>query len=295
MKYIILLLTLFLLIHSEKTPWTYTQCSDYLNNLNIICHTFNKNNNGVEICKKWEVKSKTDIDNLPKECFNKKYNLEVYIKYSNPPLKRKLFIFLDFYEKINFVDKEKYELEANKLAILLLSKEIDNIKECFKNFIKYEKICTERDNIDEKDEELCNEVKIKKNTKFCTNIMNIFDKNFISELRDVEDFDDITNKLKDDNNKIKQIKNIYEGYNDKTNNYLYNKEQNNNKDEIGKINNDNKKNDYYNELKFEKQNDDNNKDFNNNNINNDDYDISSRKDCVEYGLKEDYIFCTKYE
>ena len=34
------------------TPWTYPQCSDYLNNLDIICDKIYKADNGDEICEK---------------------------------------------------------------------------------------------------------------------------------------------------------------------------------------------------------------------------------------------------
>ena len=74
---------------------------------------------------------------------------------------------------------------------------------------------------------------------------------------------------------MEQIKNIYEGKNTNADFYFNIEERNDNynEDDNDKINNDNKKND--NELEMY-------------------YNMSS-KDCVEYGLKENYIFCTKYE
>ena len=101
MKYITFLLSLFFLIYSG-TSWSYSECYDYLDNLDIICHKFYKNNSGIEICQKWEVKSESYINILPNNCFNKEYNLEVHINNSNPPLKKIINIIFRFFGKYKF-------------------------------------------------------------------------------------------------------------------------------------------------------------------------------------------------
>ena len=273
MKYITFLLSLFFLIYSE-TSWSYFQCYDYLDNLNIICHKIYKNNSGVEICQKWEVKSESYINILPNNCFNKEYNLEVHINNSNPPLKKKLILFLDFLENINFIGKKVYLQEENKLTNSNSSNIINDVKQCFADYIKYEKVCRDNYIFYEKDEELCNELKIKKSNTSCMNLINIFGKNINSKIKKDGDIDSIEIDLADDYT-LEQIKNIYEGKNTNADFYFNIEERNDNynEDDNDKINNDNKKND--NELEMY-------------------YNMSS-KDCVEYGLKENYIFCTKYE
>ena len=265
MKYIIFLLSLFFLVYSG-TSWSYSQCYDYLDNLDIICHTFYKNNSGIEICQEWEVKSKTYINILPNNCFNKEYNLELYINKPYRPLKTKLILFLDFLENINFKQEENKLTDSNTTNV------INNIKQCLLGYIKYEKICTDIDDIFyEKDEELCNELKITKSDKHCMNLINRFAKNINSKIKKNRDFYNNDNNINidlGDDDTIELIKNIYEGKNKNTNFYINYEVKNNNDD-------DNKKNDYDNELEM--------------------YYNRPRKDCVEYGLKQNYIFCAKYE
>ena len=238
--------------------------------MDIICHKFYKNNSGIEICQKWEVKSRIYIDILPSNCFNKDYNLDVYINNANHPLKKKLILFLDFLENINFVDKKQYEQEENKLTDSNSNSVINNIKQCLIDYIKYVKICMDNDIFYEKDEELCNELKIKKIDKPCMNLINIFAKNINSKIQKARDIDNININFGDDYT-IEQMKNIYEGKYKSTNLYLDCEAHNDNDDNKS----ENKKNDYDNELEI--------------------YYNRSRKDCVEYGLKQNYIFCAKYE
>ena len=287
MKYLFFLSSLFFVICSE-IPWTYSECYNYLDDLNIICYSIYKNNSGNEICQNWEIKSKSFIDNLPNECFNKEYNLELFIKNSNPPLKKNIILFLDFWQNVNIISKEKYIEEEKKLAKEKISKEINNIKQCFKDYSTYEKICTDNDLFNEKDEKLCNELEIRKNNKYCMNLINNVDKDIISKLKYIKDFDQIKINLKDANNNIinnnednnKNNKNYDESNEDNENidGYLdFEEEKINEHKKIENIdsNNDNKKNNYDEEL-----------DINQN---------RSRKDCVEYGLEGNYIVCTKYE
>ena len=340
--YIILLLSFFILICSE-TPWTYTQCHNYLDSLDLICNVINRNNNGIEICEQWEIKSFDLIINLPSECFNKEYNLEMYIKGTNPLLKKKLILFLDILKNIIFIEKNEGEDDTTEIQIT--SNDIDEIRECFKSYIKFEKICTDTDIINQKNGELCNELNIKMNNEFCMDIINGFNKDYISKLKyyTESDVDNMIITFGDESKNV--LINIYtiSRENNENNEYLEFEEQNNNDEENGEFefeeqknnddegivlefvkqinNNDendyinnNNKNDYDNILEYEGQNDNNDKnDLNNNkknendknvNFNNDnkknDNDLENyynreRKDCVEYGLKDNYIFCTKYE
>ena len=246
------------------TSWSYSQCYDYLDNLNIICHKYYKDKNGIEKCQIWEVKNKSYIKILPNNCFNKEYNLELYINNSNPYLKKKLILFLDFMENINFLDKNVYLQKENKLTNSNSSNIINNIKQCLSAYLKYEIVCKENDIFYEKDEELCNELKIKKSNKFCMDLINRFGRNINSKIKKDEDIDNIEINLGDDNNYYLIFKEQNDNYDDKV-------------DDNDEINNENKKNDYDKELETEM------------------YYNRSRKDCVEYGLKENYIFCTKYE
>ena len=280
MKYIILLLSLFILIYSESS-WTYSQCYDYLNDLNIICYSFSKNDSGIEICENWEVENISYINNLPNECFNKEYNLEVDINNSNFPLKKKLILFLEFFKDLDCKDKDLYESEENKLETSNFSKGNNNIRECIKNFFKFEKLCANINIINKKDKELCNKLEIQNKNEFCQEVIDIFDKESILKIKNVKDFDNMQIILKDEYNvfeNFEQIKLIY-GKNFKF--YLHSVEETN----------DNDKNE---ELEFEEENNEDNinHEFNNDNNN---YDDRSRKDCVEYGLDGNYIVCTKYE
>ena len=177
-------------------------------------------------------------------------------------------------ENINFIGKKVYLQEENKLTNSNSSNIINDVKQCFADYIKYEKVCRDNYIFYEKDEELCNELKIKKSNTSCMNLINIFGKNINSKIKKDGDIDSIEIDLADDYT-LEQIKNIYEGKNTNADFYFNIEERNDNynEDDNDKINNDNKKND--NELEMY-------------------YNMSS-KDCVEYGLKENYIFCTKYE
>ena len=170
-------------------------------------------------------------------------------------------------ENINFIGKKVYLKEENKLTNSNSSNIINDVKQCFADYIKYEKVCRDNYIFYEKDEELCNELKIKKSNTSCMNLINIFGKNINSKIKKDGDIDSIEIDLADDYT-LEQIKNIYEGKNKNTNFYLNYEVKNNNDD-------DNKKNDYDNETEM--------------------YYNRSRKDCVEYGLKQNYIFCAKYE
>ena len=175
-------------------------------------------------------------------------------------------------ENINFIGKKVYLQEENKLTNSNSANVINNIKQCLIGYIKYEKICTDIDDIFyEKDEELCNDLKITKSDKHCMNLINRFAKNINSKIKKNRDFYNNDNNINidlGDDNTIELIKNIYEGKNKSTNFYINYKEKNDNDDKNKKNDNDNELEMYYNK---------------------------SRKDCVEYGLKQNYIFCAKYE
>ena len=281
MKYIIFLLPLFLFIFS-KTSWTYSQCYDYLYNLDITCFEFHKNESGIEICEKWGIEIIDSNLYIPGECFNKEYNLQVYIKNSNTSLKKRLILFFSN----NIISEENNESKEKELDIQILE---NDIKECFKNYINYEKICVDSDIINEKDKELCKELEIKKNDIFCVNLINESDEDSITMIKDMPNlnFDNIKFQYGDENeiyfaNTYKKTNNSEKNIedNESINNIEFEEENNyedeNYDDDKNEVcNNDKKKKDYDNELDF--------------------YYNRTRKDCVEYGLEGNYIVCTKYE
>ena len=213
---------------------------------------------------------------------DKEYNLQVYIKNSNTSLKKRLILFFSN----NIISEENNESKEKELDIQILE---NDIKECFKNYINYEKICVDSDIINEKDKELCKELEIKKNEIFCVNLINEYDEYYITKIKEMWNlnFDNIkfqygneneiyfANTNKKNTNSEKNIED-----NEIINNIEF-EEENNYEDENyddGKnevCDNDGKKKDYDNELDI--------------------YYNRTRKDCVEYGLEGNYIVCTKYE
>lgn len=311
MKYIIFLLSLFFLIYSE-IPWAYYQCLDDLKHLNLICHSLDKDDNGIEFCLKWEINNPSLFYNLPKECFNKEYIFELNIKYLNSSLKQKVSLFIDFSINQILIDKDILEYEEYKLEFQ--SKDNDNIKKCFKNYIKFDKTCANTEIIYAKEEKLWDELTLKENSKFCMNLLNKFDKDSISKFQNIRDLDFNNLKIKfgdynlidfgmiidlniDNGNnntyKYKQSKNDDEDKEYKKDELEYKEQNYNDYDENDEIYKDNK-----NELEFEEQNNDEfNGDKKKNGYDNDleMEDNRERKDCVEYGLEGNYIICTKYE
>ena len=61
-------------ILTKKNSWTYFQCKNFLNNLDIIC--LKKNENEIfSFCEYWKIKDPSALNNIPKICLNKKYIL----------------------------------------------------------------------------------------------------------------------------------------------------------------------------------------------------------------------------
>ena len=165
----------------------------------------------------------------------------------------------------------------------------NDIKECFKNYIKYEKICVDSDIINEKDKELCKELEIKKNDIFCVNLINESDEDSITMIKDMPNlnFDNIKFQYGDENEIY--FANTYK----KTNTSEKNIEDNEsiNKIEFEEENNYEAEN--YDGCKNEVCDNDGKKKYYANEL--DIYYNRTRKDCVEYGLEGNYIVCTKYE
>ena len=259
---------LFLIyINCSKTLWTYSECNNYLNSLDIICNIIIKNLNGKDICDKWEIKDSSSETNIPLECYNKEYNLNLLVANSNILLRQKLSIFLE-----NKMNLDLPIINNNNL----LKKYNKEIEEYLSAFIKYRQICNFKKNIEDRDKQICKILKKKNNSKFCNNINRNLDKKI--------------NSVNKDNNFI-FYQNIELDFG--SNNYL--SIEQNNKDS-NNIKNDSF--DYENtkvDVNKSYFNNENNKNYDNELEN---YYINSRKDCIEYGLKslkEDIIICTKYE
>ena len=254
-------------INCSKTLRTYSECNNYLNSIDIICNIIIKNLNGKDICDKSEIKDSSSETNIPLECYNKEYNLNLLVANSNIPLRQKLSIFLE-----NIMNLDLPIINNDNL----LKKYNKEIEECLSSFIKYQQICNFKKNIEDRDKQICKILKKKNNSKFCNKINRTLDNKI--------------NSLNKDNNFI-FYQNIELDFG--SNNYL--SIEQNNKDS-NNIQNDSF--DYENtkvDVNKSYFNNENNKNYDNELEN---YYINSRKDCIEYGLKslkEDIIVCTKYE
>ena len=219
------------------------------------------------------------------------------IKYLNSSLKQKVSLFIDFSINQILIDKDILEYEEYKLEFQ--SKDNDNIKKCFKNYIKFDKTCANTEIIYAKEEKLWDELSIKENSKFCMNLLNKFDKDSISKFQNIRDLDFNNLKIKFGDYNIIDFGMILDLNIDNGNNNTYKYKQNKNDDEDKEYKKDELEKNYFdNELEFEEQNNDEfNNDKKKNGYDNDleMEDNRARKDCVEYGLEGNYIVCTKYE
>jgi len=277
-KYIflyILFLNILKYIICQKNIWNYNKCKTYLNKLDIICNKISKIDM-FSVCQIWETKDPSAINKIPKNCQNKKYILPLLIKNSNPPIKKDCVINTKI--KLNPNEKNK--------NIEDLTKNDQEIQGCIKTFEKFVDIFSVELNEDEEEDDIEDldpllELRKKLNiSNFCVD----FSLNLISEL--------------EKNLKSKTIRNISRISKDevKFNDYIFNKlyahYQKENNDNIC-IDNREKEPIKY----FETKKKINNQNFDENNEL-ETYNIKSKKDCVEYGLKssnEEVLICTKYE
>ena len=265
--YQIILLYLSNIIICSKIAWNYEKCYQYINNLDIICLKMKKNKNGIEYCDEWEVNNIFFIFIIPEECYNKKYHLYLLVENSNKSDNFDLYI-----------DKAKIIKIKNKDLQLFKNKKED-IKKCL---IDFKKIFSGKLNAKK---EKINERKKFKLSLFCyyaiDDIFNFIEKNenMIIKNNDNKEMDE--NRTIDyylNNIKLENVENIMKNI------YEYN-----NNERKTYFEEPNKKQYYEND--YLKPSDDDNNEL-------EKYYLSSRKDCIEYGLepsKENIIICTKFE
>ena len=277
-KYTIFLIILIYVI-CPNDSWNYSKCLNYLNSFDITCNQIKKNDIGMDTCLVFEFPKNI---NLPLECNNQKYNLNVYIKGSNPPIKRWLEIYINLENIFVTLKKcEKYYPLVNK-----------KIQECFLNLMMFKKKCLSDKYF--RNENECQKLE-KNKSEFCKGMDDIT-KEFEDQLDSIKlgdiDFGDIElgdielgdleiNNIKDSISLTNEYDdNIVQNFIDEKTDINANKYFNFQEKEAIKsyfpVGNNN--NEYQNELE--------------------EYYINSRKDCVEYGLKsleENIIICTKYE
>ena len=251
-------------IYYEK----HEKCNEYINNLDIICKTTKKNEKGIEYCHEWEINNNYIIFIIPEKCYNIMYNLDLLVDNYDKLEKKKLNLYMD---KERFIEYKNKELEVFK-------NKKEDIKKCFKNFNEYQKkIYSLKSNVynehkrNYKISVLCYYTMIDIFDYIEKNI-NLIQKNNNNKEMDANETIDYYFKNINIKNFEKIMKDIYEYNNNEKINY-------NDKPNINSKNGyfDNY-NDNYNELEY--------------------YDLKSKKDCIEYGLKslkEDNIICTKYE
>ena len=263
-KHIIIFLISLIYVICLETPWTYSQCSDYLNNLDIICDKIYKADNGDEICEKIKFLSYSSMANIPKECFNQLYKFPMNINNSNKPIKKSVVLFLEFIDNEDNDDKEDNEDNLTDLNYVEENFDLNNkiIEDCLKNYIIYNQKCL--NDIFLEKEDYSEELEKENNSNYCKSLVDHISK----QLQDNIQF-----HLKD--KFPMKLDNIYFKF-ENDNNYIDFEEKDKDKDYsfIG----NNKNDDHGNELE----------EYNNN----------TGKDCVEYGLtslKDNIIVCTKYE
>ncbi len=262
----------------EQDQWTYSQCKNYLNDLDIFCYKIIKKNDGTEFCQKWNYINISSAIFLPIECYNKNYNLNLIIQNTNPPVKKKLNMKLENEENTFFFDMDQNTFQ------LLSDNYYPEMQKCMNDFAKYEEECGLNKPLDENEKKKCNEFWEKHfNTPMCFNLIKQFESKiepFINEkLSQFYENNEIDFDLSDQQKNIDYYIDCFYGDKIEDNNYIDYEEEN--VEEKRYFSNVNKK----------KNNDDEDNELENNYKN-------SGKDCVEYGLKslkEEILVCTKYE
>ena len=186
-KYIIVFLMSLIYAICPEVLWTHSQCSDYLNNLDISCDKIIKNENGDEICENLKY---PDI-NAPIECFNKIYTLQVTVNDSNKPNKRPIVLFMKYNDKSTESNKNEENLDLNK-----------KVEECIKNYIIYSQKCLNGKYYENK--EYCKELEKIKDLNFCKSAVDEIAKklpdNIQFELKDEFSMDFVNFQFDNDNN-----------------------------------------------------------------------------------------------
>ena len=189
-KQIIVFLISLMYIICPKAPWNYSQCFNYLNTLGINCNKIIKNDNGDVICEKLDFPK----INIPKECYNQKYKLEVNVNDSYKPNKQPIALFLKYDDKSTELNNNEENLDFSKKVV----------EECLKNYIIYHQKC-----LNEKfyeNEDYCKELEALKDSNFCKSIVEDMTKKMQDKIQfelDDEislDFSNVKFKFENDNN-----------------------------------------------------------------------------------------------
>ena len=200
---LIFLLYFVVYINCSKIQSTSEKCIKYIKNLNIICLKFDKDETYTPVCKKWEPSNTSAIFEIPIECENKEYNLDILIKNSNSKEIIKCNIFIQKENLLNGI-KEVEKIMKQKMDIL----------KCMKYLMKYL-----QNIIDEKNKSLkfkqCKEWKEKQtqyNFNLCVNkiefIENIFYPNGKLKFKNIlyKVFNKLNNEINCDEEKIEERK-----------------------------------------------------------------------------------------
>ena len=264
-KHIIVFLISLIYVICPEAPWTYSQCFDYLNGLDIICDKIYKADNGDEICEKLKFLTYSSMGNMPKECFNQQYKLSMNINNPSKPIKKSVILFLTYYNIENNEDNLT-ELDLDEENFDFYNKKIE---ECLKNHMIYNQKCLNNKFLEKED--YCKELKKTKDLNYCKSLVDDVSKQLRNQIQFAlkdkipVNFGSVKFQFENDNNYYPfEIK--------------YSDFEGKDKDKDYSCNGNNRNDEQENELE----------EYNNN----------SGKDCVEYGLtslKDNIIFCTKYE
>ena len=164
----IFLLYFAISIKCSNFQFSYEKCIKYIKNLNITCSKFNKDNTGSLVCEKWKPNNITAIFEIPIECQNKEYNLDILINNSNSIEIINCKIFMHKEILFNFQTQEAQKKFKEKVEIL----------KCMKYLLNYFHKCIVGKNKSSKLNQ-CKEWKkkeINNNFNICFNQLEFFEK-----------------------------------------------------------------------------------------------------------------------
>ena len=261
-KKYILIFHLIKFIISSDIQFLYNNCIKYIEQLDIECLKFEENTNGIFECINWDVNNILAFIDIPKECLNKEYNLDILAKNMSLPFKINSNI---------FIENEILNLSKKKEMKIILNKKEEIIK-CIDIMSEYLQICS-INKPDNKRKNDCKEWKKNQNAKefkFCIYLLEEFHHFIEPKSKNKK----IRKNITLDNIGINDIQFIFQG---NINNILIN------------LSEDIFYEKYDLNFPTEKSGNDNDKG---------EPEANSTKDCIEYGLNplnEDLIICNKYE
>ena len=261
-KKYILIFHLIKFIISSDIQFLYNNCIKYIEQLDIECLKFEENTNGIFECINWDVNNILAFIDIPKECLNKEYNLDILAKNMSLPFKINSNIFIE--------NKTLNHLKKKEVKIFLNKKE--EISKCIDIITEYLKICLlSKSNNKRKND--CKEWKKSQDAKefsFCIYLIEEFYHFIKPKSKDKK----VRKNITLDDISFKDIQFIFQ---ENINNTLINLSE-----EIYEEKYD---------LNFITEESGNDNDIRESETN-------SIKDCIEYGLNplnEDLIICIKYE